>query len=215
MNPKILAALLLIPVAVFATDRIVSTSHDGGGKEKQKSLTNQPAPTGNQVSAESATEQQAVATAIVPETKHAVRLDTREAVDAVKALLDSLENGSEPFLNEYERAYVHASSDAASADTLNFLMKQVLRPLKDVNPMTIRLDRSFSRCPSGYHVEMLTKEGRPTSNGIMVVDDGCWDRPIGIFRYDMITHNVEVQAGEGLGYLPLDQYLKLLKAANA
>lgn len=213
MNQKIFAALLLIPVAVFATDRIVSS--DGGGKEKQRTSTTQQSSPEASTTADPTTETKTIATLNQPEAKQAVRLDTREAVDEMKALLDSLESGSMPILEEMEREYIYASSDAVSSDTINWLMKNVLRPLKENNPMTIRLDRSFSRCPSGYHVEILSKEGRPTGDGLMVLDDGCWDRPIGIFRYDMISHNVEVQAGDRLGYLPLESYLKLLKSANA
>jgi hypothetical protein len=97
----------------------------------------------------------------------------------------------------------------------NWLGKNVSAPVKAANPVKLRLGESFSRCPSGYHIVLVTKDEKLTDGGWIIADHGCNDQPIGKFQYDMLAGTVGVFVGENTGYVPLAKYLKLYKAANS
>ena len=113
----------------------------------------------------------------------------------------------------HNRQYAYGLTMFENDDLKNWLFKEVKTRLEDSNPMSLNLAEQFSRCPSGYHVFVVTKDEQPTNEGWIAEDSGCWDRPVTKFRYDFAAKTVEADAGE-LGYLPIDKFLRLLKAAK-
>jgi hypothetical protein len=249
MNRKMFALLLILPVAVFATEKIASASNDkdGGNKEKRRAesaMTGKPEAAGpsNPTALEPGTAESATATAeITPAnpTQEAIQLPQHMEAEAaaneapkpiqvnttssrafhaasvaeVKAMMDSLEYNNESFYEE-DHIYVQHTEELGEALSA-WLKKAVYEPLRAANPYGIRLDRSFSRCPSGYRaVVVANEEGAPTNQGWLIADQGCHLRPMAKFRYDYKTRTVEALAGNTLGFIPLDEFLHLAKAAQ-
>lgn len=208
MNRKMFALLLLLPVAVFATDKLTSTA-DGGGKEKRKAAPDaQAAAAGTgQAEAEAPAGPSLVATLQEEPPRQAQRLDTRAAIQEVRAMLEDIEG------QQYEGELIYPRQPEMGKERTAWLLANVKTPLEKANPVGIDIERAFSRCPSGYRVTVVAQDGRPTNEGWLIADRGCMDQAMGKFRYDMQAGTVEVKAGPTLGYLPLDQYLKLYKAA--
>ncbi len=231
MNPKMFALLLLIPVAVFATDKLTSPAADGGGKEKRKTeATETVAQTeevilsseAKQVAVQSETqnvvagsEEQSAQTASEPvqqSVSSKVSDEKSAAIASIRKLIAENRDAEEYDAHDYsQRMYIY--DDEENDDLKNWLFKEVKTRLEDSNPMSLNLAEQFSRCPSGYHVFVVTKDEQPTNEGWIAEDSGCWDRPVTKFRYDFAAKTVEADAGE-LGYLPIDKFLRLLKAAK-
>lgn len=231
MKYKLFALLLAVPIAFFAADRMIASTTDGGGKEK-KAPTEKVQPQATEAAQEpqAATEQvaeegmeQASATeeaiAPAPEKVDApvgpAPLTATELamVDELKATIERYESGE--YDEDSNDDLVWLNEDDHSKATVDFVKSKVLAPVKRVNPMGIDLDRSYSRCPSGYHVLMVSREEKPTNEGWIVADQGCWDRKIGHFRYEIASKTVEVNIGKQSGFVSLDTYLRICKKALA
>ncbi len=227
MNPKMFALLLLIPVAVFATDKLTSAPSDGGGKEKRKTespatetkvdevlevQTAEPQETQATEPIQSRQAAEEVKNSAPTEANVKAKTPNAAAVAAIERLIASIRGSREYDETGYEnRQYVYENEE--NADWQNWLVKNVKTPLENANPMSLNLAERFSRCPSGYHVFVVTKDDQPTNEGWIAEDSGCWDRPITKFRYDFAAKTVEADAGE-LGFMPLNDFIKLLKAAK-
>jgi hypothetical protein len=219
MNPKMFALLLLIPMAVLATEKLTSTGLDGGGKEKRKPETTQSAAEKSETAVpvqetdavqatSSETESKQTAAVASHETASEVTAPgpTKDALAEFKAMTEELENPESPY---YSGKTYYIGEEIVPDDLADWLKKHVHEPLEKANPKGINLERSFSRCPSGYHVEIAGQDNVLTNEGWMVVDDGCWNRPVAKFRYDMAANKVEALAGETLGYIPLQDFFRL------
>lgn len=221
MNPKMFALLLLIPVAVFATDKLTTAPADGGGKEKRKTEATQTAEP------EAATTTTEVT---VTETPEAVAVQSGEtktepavkpkpvktetaATTTIKAMIEEIRSPEGPYYSNQD-AHMYLYDTAIDESLGEWLKEEIKGGLEKANPLSIDLAESFSRCPSGYHVLLISKDNLPTQEGWMIADDGCWDRPIAKFRYDFAAKTIEADAGTTLGYLPLDEFFSLLKAAK-
>ncbi len=216
MNRKFLALLLLLPVALFATDRLTSTPNtEGGGKEKKTTQTSTQPET---VTPEQATPQEE----LIPEEQQA-QAQVDEPTVAAENKIESAEvkafkNAIEPILATYEEmrnseATVWVGDERVPKDETAWLKKHVEQILEAANPRELSLGRSFSRCPSGYHIVLISTDQGLNHEGWMLADVGCWDEPIGKFKYNVDANFVQVFAGDQL--MNLGQYLKLYKAAHA
>jgi hypothetical protein len=219
MNPKMFALLLLIPVAVFATDKLTSSAADGGGKEKRKTeapiaATNAEATVENEPTESAAETQTAQSkTDIVSQASNSKITDEKSAaIASIRQMIEAHREAGDYDNADYEnRMYIY--DDEENDELKNWLFKEVKTRLEDSNPMSLNLAEQFSRCPSGYHVFVVTKDEQPTNEGWIAEDSGCWDRPVTKFRYDFAAKTVEADAGE-LGFMPMDKFFKLLKAAK-
>ena len=216
MNRNFFALLLILPVAVFAADRLTASNlADGGGKEKKAAKTaitattapDQAEPTQEQaVQTESKTEE---GSAIAPSDGDASVLTAAAKTTIIKLSMDALDASYEEQQDNEQLTYFH--SDVVEQELYRWLTNHVMNPLQKANPMTLDVNRAFSRCSSGYRLSLVTSEGKVTNEGWLLGDEGCWQRPLGKFAYDLAAGKVNVHLGTTEAMVPLDEYLKLLK----
>lgn len=215
MNKKLLAMLLLLPVGFFAADRVMGLNTDGGGKEKKVKKTEtvaqpQATPAEGMAAYGEGTEQQTAA--VVDETgREATATEERRILlKEIKKLKTVYEEGGSEEYQEVNRLW--SGNEQLSATTQKFLDKYVEQVLEEANPFGMNLERSFSRCPSGYNVVVIADENfEPTDEGFMIHNEGCWDRPIAKFRYDVAAKSVDVVLSEGT--VSLKRFLELFEEA--
>jgi hypothetical protein len=225
MNRKIFALLLLLPVAVMATDKLTHDDHEGGDRQKKKAeTTNSNSRTSTTVQANAEADSQNVPIQQIVQQKSEEHSATKQPEPAkqtadfhakIEELKQTIATMFDP-MNEYAdyKGHLYLNDESVSDEVKEFIKAKVEEPLEAANPVSIDLERSFSRCPSGYHIVLLSKdEGGLSNQGWMVVDDGCWDRPIAKFRYDIQANTVEGYVGEKTGYLALNAFFKLYKVA--
>jgi hypothetical protein len=218
MNPKMFLLVLLLPVALFATDRLTSTdTPDGGGKEKKKTTTEatrtDPVEPARQI---------AVADDDIPATTEEMPVQTQASKtdvskkDNVATISDALD-ALDQILSEQrdEDQIVYLYDESVSEELSKWLETSVMRPLKQINPLKLDPERSFSRCTSGYRVLLSAKEGKLGNGGWIIGDEGCHPRALGQFEYNVIAQTVQVHLGIDGPLIALDQYLTYLKAALA
>lgn len=223
MNKKLLALLLIAPVALFAADKAIGHDSPGGGKEKNRKKTAQETPAIMPVAeAEPATEMQttqtnALSTPVVADASKAEisaaerRQSLLKEISALKADFDR-EGAAAAQYNDINQIWL--GDERLDADTRAFLEEKVATPFEAANLFGINLEESFSRCPSGYHIVVVEGEDeQPTHEGYLVRDQGCWDRPVARFRYNVPAQEVAVllSAKTSIG---LDEFLKLYKKAS-
>lgn len=227
MNRKLFALLLLIPIAIFATDRLTATNTpDGGDKEKKTAQATEKANPAKAIVAQEASQGQSTADVAVKPTKTEAQQQASEKktdpaidksnatmVDEIKASLSTM---TETYYEDQSNNNVlWVGSDELGKDLSTWLENHVERPLRKANPMKVNLENSFSRCPSGYHILVLASEGGPSNEGWLIGADGCMDEPIGKFRYDVTANTVKVHIGTTDQLVGLSQYFQLYKSARA
>jgi hypothetical protein len=222
MNKKLLTLLLILPVALFAADKALGHDTPGGGKEKtRRKATEQVQVKAEPVAeAETATLQaeQTNATTISHSVQTSESTTTDHGADLKREIADLKASFDDQEGAEYQRyndaAQIWLGDERLSADTREFLEKKALAPFKAANLFGINLEKSFSRCPSGYHITVVeNEEGQVTDEGYLVRDQGCWDRPVARFRYNVAAEEVAVFVSPTVN-IGLDEFLKLYKKAS-
>jgi hypothetical protein len=226
------ALLLIVPVAVFATEKLTNSA-DGGGKEKHKSegkganaattTTVGEAATGTSAETAIATEhtiatetEKTTGTAAVTGVTTASKetgLTESESIEEVKAVAERLMDSESAYYSNYENLK-SLYEDDIDKNLRKWLIAATMDNAESINPMSMNLANSYSRCPTGYHVVLVTRDEKLTHEGYLVADRGCRDQAIAHFRYDYNAKTVLANAGKKLGYVALEDYLHLLKAAN-
>jgi hypothetical protein len=206
MNRKVLAVLLLCPVLVFAADRMISYSGKQPNptvKEKISSSTgvadlkkdNTPAPDDIKIKENPSTE-----------------LSYDDLVAEMKASITNREDRETAYREtDYTGLW---DEEKVNAELNKFLKNHVLTKLTRANVCRVDLQKSFSRCPSGYDVNVIVKDGKVTNEGWLIVENGCDYEPMARFRYDIATAKVDAQISAKAGYVALDDYLKIYKSAQ-
>jgi hypothetical protein len=207
MNRKILAVLLLCPVLVFAADRMISYS----GKK--------PNPTVKE-KISSSTGVANLKNGDSPATSNNTDIKKGPATelgydDLVAEMKISISNREDRDAAYHETEYTGLWDDEKVNTELNkFLTSHVLNKLSRANVCRVDLKKSFSRCPSGYDVNVIVKDGKVTNEGWLVVENGCDYEPIARFRYDVASAKVDAQISAKAGYVALDDFLKIYKSAT-
>ncbi len=214
MTRKTLGILVLTPVLFFVIDKTVA--HDGGGKNKSAKSTTQQT-----VGKSPVIGSQAGATEL--QTLQASGESMENAMEGAKASREVKVKQLKNTIAYYETSeatdhYYQANRLWENDDLLSegekAAMKMVHEKLRKVNPEKISA-RSFSRCPSGYQVTVIADEnGKPTTSGYLVFENGCDENVMGVFRYDVANEKIEVLVSEEIGYVEVDEYLELYKAAK-
>lgn len=96
-----------------------------------------------------------------------------------------------------------------------FVEQSVLAVVRDVDPAQFRVDRIMSRCPSGYDLVVFKEDGQLSNEGELLVEEGCHERSMGTFRYDLASGEVHVKITDEIGYLSLEEYVPLYAEAIA
>ncbi len=186
MNRKVLAVLFLCPVAFFATNKMIGMAGTTS-KTTEKTTQDTYVVNNNFVSSEE----------VISEMKESIK-DRKGRQKAYR-----------------ESKYVGLWSDKLNEVQTNFLKASVVKPLEKNNICTINLERSFSRCPSGYDAVVITKDNQLTNEGWLICRSGCDDNPITMFRFDVIAKTAEAKVSDRIGYISLDEYFKVYKTASA
>ncbi len=229
MNRKIFAFLLILPVAVFAADRLTASNvADGGGKDKRTSKTTSitPSPTESNPSVPEVTQAQASEEPLIQtQTQNGpISITSTSPADGSHAVLTTAEKKAMMVqsMEDMQIAYTEEQTndrlasfyqDNLDQELYKWLTNHVLSPLQKSNPMAINVERSFSRCPSGYSITLASVDDKVTNEGWLLGDEGCWDRPIGKFQYNVADGSVNVHLGTSNAMLPLQEYLTLFKAS--
>lgn len=218
MNPKFFALLLIVPVGFFAADRL-TTHSDGGGKEKKSHKSIEKAEKVEAKTAEPIEDE----TVEILENDPVVMKKVKQAVatkeetpaktlskeqEAFKATVDALQDTYYEVRSNDGIVWLVDSRVSDAEQT--WLEKHVSDVLDQANPIGMNLERSFSRCPSGYHIVLSADGEKVLPEGWLIADDGCWDRPVGKFKYDLAAGTVEALYGDQA--VPLKDYLRMLKA---
>lgn len=186
MNRKILAVLLVCPVLFFATDKMIGIA----GKHS---------PVKNKF--------------VKSENIHInSNLSNEEIVAEMKATIKDRQGREDAFSKtEYTGLW---NDDKMKEEEIKFLRTNLVKKLETKNICTIDVEKSFSRCPSGYDAYVILKEGLVTNEGWMIARSGCDDNPIAMFRYDFKSSTVEAKVSDKVGYVPLDEFCKVYKTAK-
>ena len=185
MNRKLLSFLLVIPVVVFASDKILHMDI------KNSSLG---------------------ANTQIDEIHSDAIINDDEMVTEMKILIKDLKGREKAFR---ESKYISVWDQQVNDEQRTFLRNNVVKKLESKNICQLDLQKSFSRCPSGYDAVVITKDKVITSEGWMICRSGCDENPITKFRFDTKTGLVECKVSDKAGYLKLDDFCKLYKTAKA
>lgn len=217
MNRKIFALLLILPVAVFAADRLTASNvNDGGGKDKKLSktattATATPVEANPEVALETPTQAQQTQTKTIANsstsplktTVTTAVLTTDEKMALIDGAIEDLDIAYNEMNSEDQLTYMYP--DEMDQQLYKWLNNHIMTPMEKVNPMKINLERSFSRCTSGYRISLVTSDGKITNEGWLLGDQGCWQRPMGKFQYDVADGKVNVHLGTSDSMVPLQE----------
>ena len=186
MNHKILAVLFICPVAIFAADKMIGIAGNSVRTNERTSPTS--------------------------EIHINSIVSNEELVTEMKASIKDRKGREKAFdQTEHEGLW----SDKMNEVQRNFISMNVVKKLEKKNICTIDLERSFSRCPSGYDAVVIVKNNQITNEGWMTAQSGCSDEPIAMFRYDINAKTIEAKVSDKVGYVPLDEFFKIYKTASA
>lgn len=120
---------------------------------------------------------------------------------------------------EYEKdKKVNYYRSEVNDELKTFLKNKVLKKIRRKNIAFVRypffIFALFSRCPTGYHVEIIKKNSELTNEGWMSASWGCQTKIISKFRYEIKTGMVEAKVSDNIGYIPMDEFVRLYKDAN-
>jgi hypothetical protein len=193
MNRKILAVLLICPVLVFAADKMMSTTGKKSNPTVKEKINSTAAP-GTQKKLDD------------------TELSSEELVSEMKTSITNREDRQKAF-NESDHTGL-SDDEKVTVQLSNFLKSNVINKLTRANVCKVDLQKSFSRCPSGYGVNVIVKDGKVTNEGWLIVEKGCDYEPMAKFRYDVPTNKIEAEISAKAGFVSLDDYLKLYRTAQ-
>jgi len=184
MNRKFLAVLLLSPVLVFAADKMIDLPAKKAflnPKEEVKQKDN---------------------------SNHVI-INSEELATELKASIKDRDGRN----RAYDATEITGlwDEDLVKPELHKFLKTHVLARLNKHNVHKLNLRESFSRCPSGYEVYVIKNNNKITNEGWMMSSSGCDYDPMAKFRYDVANEKVEVKVSERVGFIEIDEYLKLYK----
>lgn len=81
--------------------------------------------------------------------------------------------------------------------------------------MTLNLERSFSRCGTGYNVYVPQEATEETNEAVMVYQSGCMDYVIAELRFDVAGSNIQAKISDEVGFVPINTFFKVLKEVKA
>jgi hypothetical protein len=186
MNRKVLAALLVFPVVVFASDKIFHIS--------------------DKISSSSANSN------LEEITSHTSFINDEEMVLEMKIAIKD-KKGREKAFQESE--CINMWDEQVKPEERKLIKDDLIDKLQSKNICSIDVKRSFSRCPSGYDAVIITNDKVVTKEGWMLCRSGCDSEPIAKFRYDVKAGTIEAKVSDKAGYIGLDDFCKLYKTAKA
>ena len=185
MNIKILAVLIACPVLFFAADKMLAINgNDNPTKEESSKST---------------------------EIKVNSKFNNEEIIAEMKLTIKDIE-GREKAFSDANRVSIW--SDEISDDREKFIRAKLIKKLETENICSIDLERSFSRCPSGYNAYVVMKDDKVTNEGWFTSSSGCDSEPIAMFRYDVAASTMEAKVSEKIGYVPFDEFCKIYRTAK-
>lgn len=206
MNKKLLAALVVIPVVLFAADKALGLNRPGGDDKRQTS-TSTPGGGENQAEAGDA------------KAPQLLDLQDMDKYELLKLKQQAFLHRTELQSEEGMAAYHESSSTGLWNEALDPALAELVRNkvqavLQAVDPSDLDLTDAFSRCGSGYSVQLLVDaDSNPTGEGYMISDEGCWDRPIAKFEVHLASQVVGVKLAGREGLVPVRPFLLMLKDA--
>jgi hypothetical protein len=199
---------MLLPLLIFVADQGFSALRAEGGKDKKKQED-------TEAQAGPAT-QEALAAKTPPEPDPALarNMSDEELLLEIEAGLP--QQREKFYLLNYGKDMVWGGTGGIDEALDEFLEKGLIGAMEELNPSALNLTASFGRCPSGYYYTLLTdQDGNPTLEGWMIMQQGCSDEPLGQFRFNQDISRCEAKVSDRLGYIPVRQYLRLLREAEA
>jgi hypothetical protein len=191
MNRKVLAALIICPVLFLATDKVIGIT--GTSTSLKEIIVNNN--NDNDLSSISNS-----------------NFTNEELLSEMKASILN-RKGREKEFSETEFTG-RWDNEMLGTELVTFLNKKVVHTLETQNICTINLQNSFSRCPSGYDAYVITKDTKITNEGWLMANSGCDGDAIAKFRYDVANNTVEAKISDKAGFVPLDDFCKIYKAAQ-
>lgn len=191
MNRKVLAALIICPVLFLATDKVIGIT---GTSTSLKDII---------VTHSGDDDLSSVSNA---------NFTNEELLLEMKASILN-RKGREKEFSETEFTG-RWDKEKLGDELVTFLESKVVHKLETENLCTINLQNSFSRCPSGYDAYVITKDTKVTNEGWLMANSGCDGEAIARFRYDVANNTIEAKISDKAGFVPLDDFCKIYKAAK-
>ena len=191
MNRKVLAAIIICPVLFLATDKVIGITGNSTNL-KEIIVSNSDENALSSVSNSQFTNEELLA-------------------EMKGSILNRKGREKEFSESEYTGRW---DKEKLGDDLVKFLDKKVINTLETQNICTINLQNSFSRCPSGYDAYVITKDNRITNEGWLMANSGCDGDAIAKFRYDVANNIVEAKISNKTGFIPLEDFCKIYKAAK-
>lgn len=191
MNRKVLAAIIICPVLFLATDKVIGITGNSSNL-KEIIVSNSDENALSSVSNSQFTNEELLA-------------------EMKGSILNRKGREKEFSESEYTGRW---DKEKLGDDLVKFLDKKVINTLETQNICTINLQNSFSRCPSGYDAYIITKDNRITNEGWLMANSGCDGDAIAKFRYDVANNIVEAKISNKTGFIPLEDFCKIYKAAK-
>jgi hypothetical protein len=194
MNRKFFAAIMIVPVLFFATERVIGINEK---KLNEKEAVNPNAGVNKPLGTDN----------ILSDN-----FTNEELMVEMKATILNRKGREKQFdASEYTSRW---DEEKLGATTAKFISTHVVKKLEANNICGMDLQKSFSRCPSGYDAYVVLNNGTITNEGWLLANQGCDMEPIAMFRYDVSKSMVEGKISDKAGYLPIDDFCKLYKAAK-
>ena len=218
MNRKLFALLLILPIGFFAAERLTATNvEDGGGKDKKMHAPAQKTATTTQQEAQAAGSDSQL-DAIADQTQQKTATDNQEATTTISKEMAAFKSAVDLTLASFydfqgSDNVFWLGDDRMAEEEQDWLRKNVHEVFSQAKLVKTSFDRSFSRCPSGVHLLIISQDGVPQHEGWLIADEGCHDQPVGKFKYDIVAGTVEAYVGDDL--VDLKKYLQMYKAAYA
>lgn len=221
MSRKFLTLLLLLPVAVFATDKAIGAiNHENPGKDPKKEVVTAetdapvlPADVDGGDKKKKAEKAECDGGDKKPAKK--VAKQKEDGGFSRTEMVAELKTSIAAFEEEHPDVdYFWGDEKFDMDETYNFLEVNLMAKIEDANVYGVELGRAFSRCPSGYSYRIVADaEGAPTEDGYVFANRGCWEVPMAKFRYNTNAKMVEMQVSEKAGYASVDLFMDLYAKA--
>lgn len=222
MSRKFLTLLLLLPVAVFATDKAIGAiNHSDPGKDPKKEVvtaeTDTPVlPADVDGGDKKKKGEKAEYDGGDKKPAKTVSKPDSDGGFSRAEMLAEIKTTMEAFEHEHPDVDYFWGEDGSDMEaTYEFLDVALLGKVEKANVYSVELGRAFSRCPSGYSYRIVADaEGAPTTDGYVFANRGCWEVPMAKFRYNTNAKMVEMQVSEKAGYASVDLFLDLYAKAH-
>jgi len=190
MNRRILATLIVIPVAAFASAKIIGSSSNFLPSSVKSSL--------------------------ISTTDENVKVDGKvltneELIDEMKLSIQDRE-GRQAKYQDMNIKWLY--EEGITDDRQKFIQAKLIKKVEAENICSIDLQKSFSRCPSGYEATLVADGTKLTNEGWLLASSGCDMEPVAMFRYDVAANTMEAKVSDRVGYVSINDFCKIYKAAS-